>query len=285
MALFVYILLCLIWGSTWLAIKLGLTGTPPFYGASIRFVIAVTLLTVISRVMKARFPVGMRNWLRLGHPGLYMYGVSYACVYYGETQINSSLTAILFGSFPLFVALLSSRFLKQEPIRPIAWLGLFLGFGGVVLISYDSLQVSPEMFFGSVVVLVGSLASAVGLMVHQRTCGTANIYTAATVQMGVGGLALIVMALLTESISDVHLTRTVIGATLYLAMFGSVVAFLGYYWLLKRMSAVAVALMTFVTPLVAILLGVCLYHESLSTLVLIGGACIMGSVALVVRKK
>ena len=284
MSVLVYIILCLIWGSTWLAIKIGLGSAPPLYAATLRFVIAVAILTSIVRMKKLSYPSGLRNLLRLGHPGVYMYGVSYACVYFGETYINSATAAVLFGSFPFFVALLSNLSLKNERIHGLAWIGLILGFLGVVLISYDSLQTSKHLFFGSVLMLVASFASAYGLIIHKRHHAKANIYVAATVQMATGGLLLLPAALIFERWSDFAVTTASVGSILYLAVLGSVVAFLGYYWLLTHTRAVTVSMVAFVTPLVAILVGEVLAHETLSVLIYVGAAMILSGMLLVVRK-
>jgi len=284
MSVLVYIVLCLIWGTTWLAIKIGLGSAPPLSAATIRFVIAVAILTTIVKMKGLSYPSGLRNLLRLGHPGIYMYGVSYACVYFGETYINSATAAVLFGSFPFFVALLSNLSLKHERIQGLAWIGLILGFLGVILISYDSLQTSPHLFIGSILTLVGSFASAYGLIIHKKHHTNANIYVAATVQMATGGLLLLPAALIFEHWSDFAITTASVGSILYLAIFGSVVAFLGYYWLLTHTRAVTVSMIAFVTPLVAILVGEVLAHETLSVLIYVGAAMILGGMLMVVRR-
>jgi drug/metabolite transporter (DMT)-like permease len=284
MSVFVYIILCLIWGSTWLAIKIGLGSAPPLYAASVRFLVAVSILIVIVKFKKLSFPKGFRNLLSLGHPGVYMYGVSYACVYFGETYINSATAAVLFGSFPFFVAILSNLALKHERISPLAWLGLVIGFLGVVLISYDSLQTSPNLFLGSMLTVVASFASAFGLIIHKKNHAKANIYVAATVQMALGGLLMLPMALIFERLSDFAITTASVGSILYLAVFGTVVAFLGYYWLLTHMKAVTVSMIAFATPLIAILVGEVLAHETLSVYIYVGTAMILGGMLLVGRK-
>jgi drug/metabolite transporter (DMT)-like permease len=284
MSLFVYIVLCIIWGTTWIAIKLGLSDAPPLFAAGIRFLVAVAILTIIVKLKGKVYPKGLAAWLRLGHPGVYMYALSYACVYFGEQRISSALAAVLFGSYPLFVAVLSSLYLKSEKIRGLAWIGLALGFVGVVLISYDSEQTSKDLFIGSMITLVGSLASAWGLILHKKSCGDKDIYTAVTVQMGMGALLLLVCAFLFENLSSFVVSTTSIGSILYLAVLGSVIAFLGYYWLLTHMKAVSVSMIAFVTPLTAVLVGVFLFHESLSVLIFSGAALILSGVALVGRK-
>lgn len=284
MSAMVFLLLCLIWGTTWIAIKLGLEGAPPLYAAGIRFLIAVSILSVIVKLKRRTYPTQLRGWLTLAHPGVYMYGMSYALVYFGEQRIDSALAAVLFGSYPLFVAMLSSFYLKKEPIRGLAWIGLAAGFAGVILISYESLNLSHSEFLGSMLTLLGSFASAAGLILHKRTCAHNDIYTAAAVQMGAGAALLLLGAILTEDISQFVVSSQSLGSILYLAVLGSVVAFLGYYWLLTHTRAVAVSMVAFVTPVIAIMVGIFLFHETLSLLIFGGAAMILAGIVLVVRE-
>lgn len=284
MSVLVYIVLCLIWGSTWLAIKIGLSSAPPLHAAALRFAIAVSILAIVTHIKKQKYPNNIRDFLRLGYPGLFMYGASYAGVYFGETFIDSSLAAILFGSFPFFVAILSEIGSRAEAIRAREWTGLIFGFLGVLVISYNSLQISEHLFFGTLLVVVASFCSAYGLVVHKRYFSRESILVSATVQMSFGGLAIVLAALSFEDWSASILSPRSLESILYLAVFGTVVAFLGYYWLLTHSRAVTVSYIAFVTPLVAILIGVLFYSETLTALIMAGAAMILVGILLVVRR-
>jgi drug/metabolite transporter (DMT)-like permease len=285
MAALVYVIICLIWGSTWIAIKLGLADAPPLWAASLRFIIAVLIIGIIVRVKRYPLPKTWRELVTMGHPGIYMYGISYALLYFGEMYINSALASVLFGSFPFFVALFSHYALPGEKkTSSIGWLGMVIGFAGVVLISFDSLQTSPELFLGTILTLVASIASAIGLMLHKRNCAKVNISVAASVQMLFGGVLILAGALLFENFGDLQFTPTSVGSIFYLAILGTVVAFLGYYWLLTRIRTVTVSLIGFVTPLIAILIGVLIFDEQLTVRIGIGALMIFVGMALVTRK-
>jgi drug/metabolite transporter (DMT)-like permease len=281
----VYILLCLIWGSTWMAIKVGLSQAPPFTTAALRFVLATITLSIICRLRGCVYPRDLKTLLRLGYPGFYMYGLSYALVYAAEQHIYSATAAVLFASYPFFVAALLWWMYRTERLSLTSWIGMALGFLGVVIISYDSLQTSGDLFMGTVFVIGASLASAYGIVLHKHRFSHVDIVVAANVQMIFGGLFLIAGALLLDNWSDFHLTVKAIGSILYLALPGTVVTFLGYYWLLKRIRLTVVSLIAFVTPLAAILIGVGLADEALSFPIFIGGAMILCGVLLVVRKQ
>lgn len=284
MTIIVFILLCFIWGSTWIAIKLGLNDAPPLYASSFRFVISIIILYAIIFVKKYSLPKTLKRFFYLGYPGIYMYGGSYALIYLAEQYINSSLTAVLFASFPLFVALLSLGILKEEKQKIMAWLGLILGFVGIIVISYDSLQTSEHIFWGTILALGGSFLAALGVVIHKKHFARDNIYVSIAVQMTLGGIPLLFSAIIFEHISSFLITWQSVGSILYLSVLGTVVAFVGYYWLLARIDAVAVSLIAFITPLVAIFIGVVLFGESLSWLIFLGTLMILSGVFLVMRK-
>ena len=284
MTYLVYVLICLIWGSTWIAIKIGLTDAPPFYTSSLRFLLSLVILTTIVAVKKYPYPKGFKNLFSLGAPGFYMYGISYALVYFSETYIDSSLAAVLFGSYPFFVALLSISQLKGEKLSVIGWLGLVVGLAGVILISYDSFQTSKDLFLGTLLLLGGAAAAAYGMVLHKKKFSDRNIVVSVTVQMMFGGALLVLGALLFESASDFSVSPESVGSIIYLAVFGSVVTFLGYYWLLARARAVTVSLIAFITPLVAIFIGVAFFDESLSLRIALGAVLILSGVLLVERR-
>jgi drug/metabolite transporter (DMT)-like permease len=156
-----------------------------------------------------------------------------------------------------------------------------LGLGGVGLISWHSLELSGNLFLGSVLVVLGSLASATGVVFHKRHAVKTDIVVAATVQMIMGFCVLLLGAVVTESFGDLLWTPKSIGSIVYLAVFGTVTAFLGYYWLMTHISVVSAAMIAFVTPLVASVIGVALYHESFTTPAIIGAAMILSSVIIV----
>ena len=282
---FVYISLCLIWGSTWLAIKIGLSQAPPFTTAAVRFALAAVALTLIGLIRRSRYPKDLKSLLSLAYPGFHMYGLSYALVYVGQQYIDSATGAVLFAAYPFFVAALSWWKYRTEKLDSVAWLGMGIGLAGVVVISFDSFQASPDIFFGTVLLIASSLAAAYGAVIHKHKFSQVDIVVAANVQMIFGGLFLVIGALVLEKWSDFHVTATAVGSIVYLALAGTVVAFLGYYWLLRHLRLTVVALIAFITPLVAILIGVFLAEESLTLLTVVGSVLILGGVLLVIRKQ
>lgn len=281
----VYILLCLIWGTTWLAIKIGLEDAPPFTSAAIRFLLATSIMYAIAFSRRAKFPRAPRELFRRAHPGLYLYGCSYGLIYSAEQYISSALTSVLFASFPFYVALLSKKMLKAETPGVTAWIGLSLGFAGIVIISWESLGLSDELFMGSLLALAGSFLSALAMIMHKRDLINTELYSTAALQMTLGTVILLMAALLFEDLGNFVISPVSVGSILYLTIFGTVVAFSGFYWLLKRTTVVIVSLIAFITPVVAIFVGVGLFDEPFTVITVIGTALILSGVFLVARKR
>lgn len=284
MTVLMYILVCLIFGSSWIAIKIGVSFAPPLYAASLRFVISVLLLAAVIRIRDYHLPRDPRKLLRLAYPGLYMYGFHFALIYFAEQYINSALTSVLFATFPMFVALLSLRLLRDERLATRGWLGLALGMIGIVLISADSLRLSDHLFLGTLLALAGTLAAAYGMVLHRRHHSRHNVVVAATAQMTLGGLPLLAAALIFEDWSAFRFTPESVGSLLYLSVIATVVVFLAYYWLLGRLRAVTVSLMAFITPIVATFIGMVFFGEHLTSLMIAGAALILLSILLIVKK-
>ena len=283
MILWIYILLCIIWGSTWMGIKIGLEDAPPFISLSIRYILSIAILYSIILLKRYKFPADNKDLFKLAYPGLYTYGGSYILVYFGELYISSSLTSVLFVSFPLFVAILSIFIIKTEKLNKIVWLGLILGFIGIAIVFYDSLQFSGNLFLGCSLVLLSSLFAGYGMIIHKKDFTNENIYIATALQMSLGLVPMILGALIFENFDDFEFTYKSIGSIIYLSVFGSVIAFLCYYWLLRHITAVMASLVTFITPIVALFIGVGLFGETLPVGTWIGSGIILTGVFLVIR--
>ena len=284
MILWIYVLVVLIWGSTWMGIKIGLEDAPPFISLSMRYILSIAILYSIILFNKYRFPTtNFRGLLKLAYPGLYIYGGSYIFVYLGELYISSSLTSVLYSSFPFFVAILSTLVFKTEKLSRISWLGLILGFLGIITIFYDSLQFSGNLLIGCSLVLLSAFVASYGVIIHKKKFSFENIYISIALQMSFGLIPMILGALLFENLSDFNFTYKSVGAIIYLSLFGSVIAFLGYYWLLRHITAVKISQMEFITPIVAIFIGVGFFGETLPTRTWIGSGIILVGVYLVIK--
>lgn len=284
MVYFIYTLLSLIWGSTWLVIKIGLEDSPPLWSSGLRFAIAALLIFIYNRIRGINYPHRFSEIYKIALPGFFMYGLSYMFVYLAEAYISSSLTAFLFASFPFFVAGFSLFMLKNERLSLIGWIGLFIGFAGIFFVFFDSLTQSAFVTFGVFLAVLGAAAAAYGTVYIRARLREYSTPLMVEIQMLAGVALIIICALIFEPISDFQITTKSVTALLYLAIFGSFIAFLGYYWLLKRVEAIKVAQVAFINPFVAFALGYLVRYETFNFFTIIGSMLIIGGVIMVVRK-
>ncbi len=284
MAYFIYTLLCLIWGSTWLAIKIGLDDASPFWSAAWRFIIAALLMIAINHFRGEKYPRDRREILRIAFPGLFLYGASYLLVYWAEVYIDSALTAVIYASMPFFVAALGVMMIPEEKLSRVGWLGLVIGFAGILLVFRESLGRTHFILFGTIISGLASLGSAYGSVYIRKYLRQYSISMMASLQMTLGALMLLLTALLFEPFDQFKITGKSVFSLLYLIIFGTVVAFSGYYWLLKRIKVVTVSLIAFITPILAILLGVFFRQETFTWPVALGTILILGGILLVIKK-
>lgn len=174
--------------------------------------------------------------------------------------------------------------LKAEKLRFRGWSGLFLGFGGMLAVFFDSLKQSEMIFVGTMLAVLAAVASALGTVYIRAYLGNYDIAVMAAIQMSVGAAVMLIAALAFEPIEAFKVTYKSAAALLYLAVFGTVIAFLGYYWLLKRIRAIIVSQIAFITPIIAVILGYFAYSEIFNPYSALGAGLILIGVVLVAKR-
>jgi drug/metabolite transporter (DMT)-like permease len=286
LALIVWLGLCAIWGSTWLAIKLGLRDLPPLTFAGIRFAAAALVLFGIAALRGARLPRAARDWRLLAYTGLLTITLNYALVFWGEQYISSGLAAVLSATVPLFGLPLAHHYLASEPLNTWKVAGVLLGVIGVAIVCSGQLGLGgPLAFWASLGIILAALATAhAGVLI--KAGGThMEPSVLAGVQMAGGCIPLLLGGVLLEG-NPLHFNWTPMAwATLgYLTILGSVIAFLMYYWLIRHTEVTWVLMIPLVTPLVAVAFGVLFGGEVVGWHTALGGAAIIGGVALAVLR-
>lgn len=270
-----------IWGSTWLAIKIGLEAMPPFLSAGMRFTLAAGVLAGLSWVQGVPMPGSVRTHAGLLTLGVLNFVVNYGVVYWGEQYVSSGLTAVLFATYPLFVLMIAHATLGSEEITPLKALGVVLGFAGVAVIFRSDLTVDdPRTALAGGLILVSPLASAVTSVGVKKWGQELHPYTLTTLPMAYGGLALTAIGLAFEDPRVIEWSGAAVGSLLFLALFGSVTAFVVYYRILKVVPVSLLALITYVFPIVAVALGWLVLDERLSRSTLVGAACVLAGIVL-----
>lgn len=285
MALFSYVVLCLIWGSTWLAIKIGLdAGMPPFLGASLRFLLASLLLVPLAaRTAPAAFrdPVAWRLAVLLG---TLSFGIGYGCTYLGGLYVPSGLGSLTFGFFPFWVAVLA-HFVLGDRLTLTKVGAIALGITGLGVLYRGSLrELGPDTLIGVAIVTLSVLVQGVPQVLIKRDGAAVPAAFLSGVGMVFGSAVLAVMAALRgEWSTGIPLTAEVLGSIAYLAVFGSVTTFLIYFRLMRELSATLMALVAILTPPIALTLGFLVKGERLGLVTLSGGAMVLAGVLLFQR--
>ena len=277
-------LICLIWGTTWAAIQIGLEGTPPMTGVALRFAAAGAILLVAAWML--RVPLGRSSrerWVWISNGALSFAG-SYIIVYWAEQSLPSGLTAILFATYPLFVMLLSHYWIEGDRVSRREALLITLSFLGVALIYSEDLTAlaGDEARRASILMIVSPLVSAMGSVIVKRYGSDLHpLSTTAVPMLMTGGVAGLLAATL-ERDREVIWDATSIGALAYLTIFGTIVTFTIYFWLLRHMSVRRLALIAYLVPIVAVAVGV-LRGEPMTARIGLGAALVVAGVALATR--
>lgn len=285
--LVVWLLLCGIWGSTWSFIKLGLRDLPPVTFVTARFFVAVLLLLSIAFYRRARLPRTRGEWWVLAASGVPAFTVNYGLLFWGERYVSSGLAAILQATIPLFGLLIAHKLLPGEPLTLARVAGVCLGLAGVGVIFSNELGGGDSLaVWGSAAIVVGALAAAYSNVVVKARGAGFDLSVLVAGQMVCGLVPLLILAFATEGNPlKAHWTPTAILCVLYLAAVGSVGAFLLYYWLVRRMDVTNTQLISLVTPVVAVAVGVLFLGERLTGRVAAGALCIFSGIGVIVLRR
>lgn len=277
--------LYVLWGSTYLAIRIGIATIPPLLMASVRFLFAGALMYgwAWQRGDVRASPPTRRHWLGALVVGGLLLGVGNGGVTWGERSVASGVAALLVATVPVWMALLA-HLTHQERLTPLVAAGLVLGMAGVVIVAHPWSGGFGQVG-GVLVVLGAAFGWACGSLYARRADLPRSAIMLTGMEMLCGGLVLMVAATIDGELGRVHLgnfSPASMAAVLYLVVFGSIVAFSAYVWLLNHVSAALAGTYAFVNPAVAVCLGALVAHEPLSLPVVVGGAVVIGGVALVV---
>jgi putative membrane protein PagO len=266
----------LIWGSTWLVIKIGLATVPPLLAAGLRFMLASVILYAILVVRKESLPSGRQFRGLVLFMSLTAFSVPYALVYWGQHLIPSALASILFATYPFFVALFSHVFLPNERMNRLKVLAVILGFAGVYLIFSSELSFDVHIALGGMAaIVISAFIQAISLVYLKRFGDTFSPISVNFVSMSIGAVLLLTASFAVENYSSVSFTNQALLSIVFLAIFGNVVAFVSYFWLVKHVETVLLSMTSFVTPIIAVVLGAVVLNETLTPRVFSGATLVL----------
>ncbi len=282
-----FCVMTVIWGTTWAAIRIGLESIPPLAGIALRFGIAGTLLLTIALVRGVQLGRKPREKLLWVINGFFSFCVSYGVVYWGEQYVPSGLAAVLFATYPLFVAIIAHFLLPDERLRALSIVGILIGFCGVVVIfSEDFASLGgPMVLTAASVMLISPLAAAMASVLVKRWGSEIHPLSWASLPMLITATVRGAGTAIFERHLAITLDLTSVVAVLYLAVFGSAVTFSLYFWLLQHSSASKLALLAYLTPILAIITGAILLSEPITLRTLGGTVLVLFGVALASIKR
>jgi drug/metabolite transporter (DMT)-like permease len=277
-----YVSLCLIWGTTWLAVHLVVRDLPPFLAAAVRFFAAAILLFIWVMIRKPVWPRSGREWNAIFVLGFTVIAIPYALQFWAQQFVTSSLTAVLFSGTPITVALLTPLMTHHKVPRQ-AVQAMLVAFGALLLLLYADLRFGTRAFWGGIAVLFSMFGSAWSAVYAKLRLRGVDPVASTAVQLLVGAIGLLWATWALESHRQAVWTKTAILGLLFLAVFGSAIAFAIYYWLLQHMQPYQVSTMNMVIPVVAVLEGSLLAHDPIPPMMIVAMIVVLASVAVVLR--
>jgi drug/metabolite transporter (DMT)-like permease len=283
----VWLILCGIWGSTWLFIKLGLEDLPPLSFAGIRFVFASLILIALILARGVRWPRKRKEWLVIAVVGWLQFSLNYGLVFWGEQRISSGLAAVLQSTFPAFGLVIAHLYIPEERITTKKVFGVLLGFAGVAIIFSEQLTFAGKgALLGSVALVMSAFCGSYGNVLVKAYGTQIDPFVLAGGQMVFGFPPLLALGTATEGNPlQFHWSGKAVLALSYLVIVGSVIAFSLFYWLVRHMDVTNTMLISLVTPIIAVVLGMVVLHERLNWRLFAGTAIIISGIGLIVLRK
>ncbi len=287
MKILIWLILCLIWGTTWIFIKVGLADLPPITFSAARFSLAVVILLPLIWIRELPWPRSASEWKLIALTGFLQFSLNYSAVFWAEQHITSGLAAVLQATITVFGLLLAWIFLPTERITGMKIFAVLLGLVGVAVIFIEQLRVeSVKAFLGCFVIVVGAYCAAQASILVKARASSLHPASLVCAQMICGLPAIVIYALVAEGNPlSFNWTWTAVLCVLYLTVFGTIAAFWLYYWLLSKIESTKAMMISLVTPLIAVLIGAIVLDERLPPQTLFGGILIVASIGLIVIRR
>ena len=276
-----YIALCLIWGTTWLGIRLVVRDVPPFEALAVRLFAAGVLLLVIALSQKRRWPTDGGEWNAILILTVTIIAVPYALLFWAEQYITSSMSAVLYSASPLAVSLITPTMMHRKVPRRAVY-AMVMAFGGILVLFYENPSTNRMVVIGGSAILVSMLLTSWSIVYAKQRLHDVDSVVATGLQSFLASVLLLWATWALEAHRHAVWTKTAIIGLGYLTVFGSATAFVIYYWLLKKLQPYQISTISLIIPLVAILAGL-LDGERIPLLMLLAVVVVLGSVWSVLR--
>ena len=281
---FGYLLVCLIWGTTWLAIRIGLEELTPVYSSGLRFLVAAIGLFVIVRIKGIPLQIDKTAIMIYFIQALFTFMLPFGLIYWGQQFVPSGLASLLFSIYPFLVAIFSKIAFREQKIGTYRIIALVFGFIGVFLLLFEKLGIGEiRSIYGMLAIVFAGISQAFVVIIIKKYGGNLNVVSMNLIPLTLSAAVMIPVGILTENTEKIVFTLPSVLSIAYLAIFGTIITFVTYYWLLKRINLILLSLIAFITPIIALIAGWIAYKESLNYLQFTGTIIILASLLLAAK--
>jgi drug/metabolite transporter (DMT)-like permease len=274
----------ILWGTTFLAIRIAVLEFPPLFTAGLRFFVAGSLLYAFMRVRRHPNPTPIQ-WRNLAVIGLFMFVITYGAVFWAEQYVSSGVTSVIEATLPIMAIILEMFIFRTQRFEPRLFCAVLAGFCGVALLFVDN-QAQHLAVLPCLVILGGGIGWSLGAVLSGQLELPKSKPMTAGIEMMLGGAVLLALsAVFGEMHPFPHLSLRAALALAYLIVFGSLIAYTAYVWLIGRMSVTRVASHAYVNPLIAVALGYFAAGEIVTVKTLVCALVVIGSVALILTRR
>jgi drug/metabolite transporter (DMT)-like permease len=283
--LLAFAIIYFVWGSTFLAIRVGVREVPPLVLAAMRFSIAGAVLYGWMLVRGERSPTA-RQWASASLLGIVIFVFDYGLLFWAEQRVPSGIAAVMLATIPAFMALSEIIFLRTQRLTARLGLALLIGLGGVAVLVSRSLNLggAPIDRVGAAALIFASISWSIASAMTRKLPLPQSKVMSSGAQMLAGGVFLTLAATALGEFRDFHPSAVSRGAwfsLLYLIVAGSIIGFTAYVWLIHHESPTKVGTYAYVNPIVAVLVGFFLGGEALSSRTILGTLCVLISVVVI----
>jgi len=287
--LLAFAIIYFVWGSTFLAIRIGVHEVPPFLLAGIRFVAAGLALYLWMLLRGERSPAA-REWASASLVAILIFVGDYGLLFWAERRVPSGLTAVMMAMIPAFMALSEILILRTQTLTLRLAFALLMGIGGVAVLTSRSLNLggAPIDTRGALALIVAAMSWSLGSVLTRKVTLPASKAMSSGIQMLCGGVLLTLTSAALGEFRNFHpaaVSRAAWLALLYLIVFGSIIAFTAYVWLIHHESPTKVGTYAYVNPVVAVLLGYFFAGEPLGLRAVLGTVLVLVSIILITTSR